>query len=808
MSKSKEMKSTTQIVGLLLCIVLIQTAFAAGNATEDNIMTGNATNENTTIGNATNENATNENATNENTTTGNATVNSINPSDYSTYLLAGGSTQFTVSFTNGGNETLTLTPKVVTTPNSQNNINASWITISPTNATVASSSVQNFNIEINVPSDAESGYYQGAIAFTDDLVPNSTQYVNSMQLGISVQAQPKIELQATSLSDTLEVGKEYDYQIQVKNIAASDITIDPKLNNYNYNPGYSQAFDDDAIEISAPSTIKVGEVANMTIRVHVPENATGYYNENIDMNVDGKANDGTNPQINLYFTVWQQPTVPYVKIFSTTTNAPIMIEVSTDNYDYAMGLRTSPKDKDPSFDLGLIHNSVPVNVTFVKSLDSGNVGVGSSYPVWAMKDGNIYQSSGDHYVETYTVPGAPGNWELTILPKNTANFGYSITVGDTNPIIKGNTKTDNIAGNATADNTTPDNTTADTAAGNTTADNTTVDNTTVASAEQITKIGTGHDPTISGNMVTWCDDSGSIHVYNLTAQNDTTISSSNSSHPAIYGNTIVWHDESSGTPRLTVYDIPSGNRSYITQDVDQYSIPHIYGNIIVWSANYNDSYHSYNVYMRDMSTSKQTQIAIGNSPDIYETKVVYASSVEVPESDYQGIRMYDICTKKAITICSQGDANAPHIYGNKIIWSDYYTRLGFIRMYDISTKKTIDVTSDNTYSGDPDSPDAGDDTGLCSSIYGDKIVYAKCGNDQFGNTGVYMYSIATGQSTPVFNYPKGVCTTPNIYCSTVAWGLDNSYGNNPVNDNGIYVCDLGSKPVASFTAKNVSGTHR
>jgi hypothetical protein len=477
MSKSKGMKATTQLTGLLLCMILMQTAFAAGNVTDDNVLIGNATDDNTTIGNATGGNATVGNATDYSTTVGNATVNSINPPSYFTGLSAGGSTQLTVSFTNGGNETLTLTPKVVTTPDSQNNINESWITISPTNVTVAPGSVQNSNVEINVPRDAEGGYYQGAIAFTDDLAPNSTQYVNSMQLGISVQAQPKIELQATYLSDTLEVGKEYDYQIQVKNIAANDITIDPELNNYN--PGYSQAFGNDAIEISAPSTIKVGEVANMTIRVHVPENATGYYSGNIDMNVKGKANDGINPQINLNFNVWQQPTVPYVKTFSTTTNAPITIEISTDNYDSSMGLRTSPKNIDPSFDLGLTHNSSHVNMTFVKSVDSGNVGVGSSYPVWAMKDGNIYQNSGNHYVETYTVPGVPGNWELTILPKNTANFGYSITVGDTNPIIKGNTKTDNIAGNTTANNTKANNTTVDnTTADNTTADNTTVDNTT------------------------------------------------------------------------------------------------------------------------------------------------------------------------------------------------------------------------------------------------------------------------------------------------------------------------------------------
>ena len=47
-----------------------------------------------------------------------------------------------------------------------------------------------------------------------------------------------------------------------------------------------------------------------------------------------------------------------------------------------------------------------------------------------MDDRTIYQNYGDHYVETYKVPGAIGDWELTILPKDTQTFGYSITVGD------------------------------------------------------------------------------------------------------------------------------------------------------------------------------------------------------------------------------------------------------------------------------------------------------------------------------------------------------------------------------------------
>ena len=342
---------------------------------------------------------------------------------------------------------------------------------------------------------------------------------------------------------------------------------------------------------------------------------------------------------------------------------------------------------------------------------------------------------------------------------------------------------------------------------------------TAASAAQITKIGRGHDPAIYGNMVTWSEDAGSIHVYDLTAQKGTTISSSSSSHPAIYGNKIVWHDESSGTPRLTVYDIPSGTMSYITQNVDSTSFPAIYGNRIVWSSNGN-------VYMRDISTSTQTQIAVGINPDIYDNKVVYASSVEVPESDYHGIRMYTIDTNEAITICSSGDDDAPHMYGNKIIWSDRFNRLGHIRMYDTSTKETIDVTSGNTYSDDPVKPEAGDDTGFCADIYGDKIVYSKCVNDQFGNTGVYAYNISTAQSTQVFSTWRNLYATsnvlfgtgynlyatPNIYNNTIVWGFaDPTITGAASND--IDVCNLAAtaatatqSPVASFTSAVTSGS--
>lgn len=320
-------------------------------------------------------------------------------------------------------------------------------------------------------------------------------------------------------------------------------------------------------------------------------------------------------------------------------------------------------------------------------------------------------------------------------------------------------------------------------------------------AAQITKIGTGQNPVIYNNKVSWSDTAGCIHVYDLTAKKDTKISSSKASYPAIYSNKLVWHDESSGKQRLTVYDISSGSKSYITHNVDSTSIPKIYGNRIVWSANYNESNYDYSIYMRDISASKQTKIADGNNPDIHGNRIVYVHSDE----DYPQVYLYDVATNNNTLVSNGGDLYNPHIYGNKVIWSDFYTGQGYIIKYNIDTKKTVDVTHDVSWN--PDGSQAGDDTGFSNAINGDKIVYAKLGTDMFGSAGIYVYSMSTGQSTPLINYANNVYATPVIYGNTVAWGYTSGWDNKHVSDKSIYVCDLAAKPVASFKADKVSGTH-
>lgn len=272
----------------------------------------------------------------------------------------------------------------------------------------------------------------------------------------------------------------------------------------------------------------------------------------------------------------------------------------------------------------------------------------------------------------------------------------------------------------------------------------------VVSAQQYTKIGNGSEPAVDVGKVAWTSNGTTIHLYDLTTKNETTIFSSAASHPAISGNILVWHEDSNGVPKLTVYDINTKARSYIVHDVDQSSRPAIYGSRIVWSANSN-------VYMRDISTSTQTQIASGEAPDIYDTKIVYSSDIA---GDTPQIYVYDISTKKAMNVSQYGDNMFPHIYGDKVIWSDFYTRLGNIRMYDLATKQQTEITTGDDMTGY--------DTGGPTDISGNKIVYLKHNDLANMNSGdLYVYNIDTGESKQLTS--GNTAQTPAISGNVIVW---------------------------------------
>jgi hypothetical protein len=450
MSKSTTLKSVFQLLSLLFCLVLIPVACA-----QPAELTGVVAEQQTIAGQqAVAEQAVAEQAFAERAAygrpatsemlgdNGNCTVHSINPTYNYICVMPGDSNTFKVIFRNEGNETINVAPKVMDSPYSYYTLDKSWIKISPASVDVEPGKEQDFEVEVSVPEDAESGEYEAQIVFTDDVYNYENgdseyiqdaepQYVNVMYLGISVPVRPKLELQTSYISDTMKPGEEYVYEIKIKNVADKDVTIDPEVMDYGYcgYPYDQSAFSDDIIEISAPSVIKAGEIAKMTISIPVPKDASGYYSGSIEMNADGTESDGSVPQIGLGFNVVKQSSAPYVKTFTTTTADPISISVSTDSYT-GSSVRVSPEMEEPSLEVSLKYNSKPVDLTLVETTESGYIyPQWYGFPSWSIEDDSNYEGSNGHE-KTYEVSGAVGTWELTILPKNAESLSYSVTIGD------------------------------------------------------------------------------------------------------------------------------------------------------------------------------------------------------------------------------------------------------------------------------------------------------------------------------------------------------------------------------------------
>lgn len=357
----------------------------------------------------------------------------------------------------------------------------------------------------------------------------------------------------------------------------------------------------------------------------------------------------------------------------------------------------------------------------------------------------------------------------------------------------------------------------------------------VASAWQLTTVGTGHNPATYGNLVAWSDgtsgNGGSIHVYDLSAKKDTLINSSSASYPAIYGNKVVWHDDSSGTPMLTVYDLKSKSKSYITQNVDSSSIPAICGNIIAWSAN--DG-----VYMQDISKSTQTMVGTGTNPDIDGTKIVYTNDSGGAFSGMFGlgigsvIDVYDTSSKKTVE-CGSGDGTA-RIYGNKVIWtnSDMSSGQSNLVMYDLSTKKMTNIT---TGSSDQSGMNSGSTSFGAYDIYGDNVVYmnnsANSASSDFassdfsdiasiiGNANSNSGTSSTGGIPCIYSISKGKVTqipeatqAGNVAAGSNAIVWETSGGNITAyqfasSSSSSSSSSKVTKPAAAFKADKVSGKH-
>lgn len=378
-------------------------------------------------------------------------------------LQPGNSENFTVTVENKDNKTIELKPKPLIIPYTEKFINESWISISPSEKSLKPGEKEEFEVKVNIPEDADIGNYAVLIAFTENVPEGDVAgyYPNlpgTMQLNIQVWVPPTVQILTPYVSDLVEAGKNYTYEIELKNTGNKDIALSPELTEgggiiyaesvsssaglVSSSTALGQAFGNEAITVEAPEKIKAGQTAVVKLTLAVPADAKGSYSGSLDLNIDDPGiNDGG--IVPLSFRILPVLKEPYETTFEARTDGPITIEIKA--YQYGYGLYTTGGDRDltPSFNVSLKDPSgKEVTPNLVNSKYSGSINIIDTYPqpypilyesariagsTGTYTQGN-YQGGTTTFVETYTVPGTAGKWTLSILPKNTENFEYTVTI--------------------------------------------------------------------------------------------------------------------------------------------------------------------------------------------------------------------------------------------------------------------------------------------------------------------------------------------------------------------------------------------
>ncbi len=372
----------------------------------------------------------------------------ISPRYGNAQLQPGENKELTVTIKNKETKSITVTPLVQVPPYGEYLMDKEWITVSPASIEIPAGGSQKFAIKVVIPADASIGYYNANIAFTDEKIPTPypepfPNYIHSYSLSINLWAPPKIQISNQYINDQLEAGKEYDYNIKLKNTGDKAVAIDPKMSQQNqmYGPYgmMESAFADDAITITSPKEIPAGASIEVNVHIKVPADAKGNYQGGIDLGIDDPSiRDDWADMVTLGFGVWKQPTEPFVKTFNAKEATPMTIEVSSNMFGIAYGYigssSTNTKNKkDPSFAVTLTGtDNTAIVLNKVKTIIKGGVSMGgmNGLPPWELESEGIYQEMGTQIIETYKADVPAGDLKLGILPQNTQQFEYTITMGN------------------------------------------------------------------------------------------------------------------------------------------------------------------------------------------------------------------------------------------------------------------------------------------------------------------------------------------------------------------------------------------
>ncbi len=373
----------------------------------------------------------------------------ISPRYGNLQLQPGENKELTITIKNKEKEPVKVSPHVEVPPYGEYVMDKEWVTVTPASSEIPAGGSQKFVVKAAIPADASVGYYNAMVAFTDETIPAPypqpfPSYVHTFSLSINVWTPPKVQIEKPYIQDQLEAGKEYDYKIKLKNTGDKAVTIDPKISQQDqmYGPygAMESAFTDDALTITSPKEIAAGASVEVNVHVKVPADARGSYRGAIDLGIEDPsiARNEWADLVRLELGVWRQPTEPFVKTFTTEEASPVTIEVSSNLFEgiykyLAAGGAGTKNAKEPSFTVTLSGpDNSAISLTKTKTVMKGGVSLGGTgmFPPWESDSEGIYTEMGTQYTETYTADAPAGDLKLGIMPLNTQQFEYTITLGN------------------------------------------------------------------------------------------------------------------------------------------------------------------------------------------------------------------------------------------------------------------------------------------------------------------------------------------------------------------------------------------
>jgi hypothetical protein len=360
-------------------------------------------------------------------------------------LKPGGSGENTVTVRNRDTKTVSIRPVLQQYPyTNPYEIDSSWVTVSPQQADIPAGESVKITIRVALPADAERGSYNSMLAVTDEKYPTEyasayPSYIHSISLSLDVTGKPVAQADPSFISDQLESGSESHYTIEITNNGQEPLPLAPKIGSDNY-PVYTISgmqeppLSTDSFTITAPQAVPPGGNATLTLSVRAPEGTSGSYNGYLELGIDSPDLREGEGRVPLSFIVWQQPAVSYTRQFIQPSSGPVTVTLTATGQTLVVPLsaRSSPAP-EPEFSVAFIGpdgRSVPARLAGKEMKGSVSMG-GSSYLFGTAARSGDYQDMSSLYVYTYTAQLKPGTWTLSVMPKNTQMFDYSIACGRT-----------------------------------------------------------------------------------------------------------------------------------------------------------------------------------------------------------------------------------------------------------------------------------------------------------------------------------------------------------------------------------------